>query len=66
MRFRGASGPSRRRRRAPGGAEQSGGDRLVSLAGATFRAVADLERTRDALDVLTDTEQLEAELAAAR
>jgi hypothetical protein len=67
----------RRRRAAAGeldggeGVEQGGGDRPVSLAGATLRAVAarlvaDLERTRDALDVLTDTEQLEAELAAVR
>jgi hypothetical protein len=67
----------RRRRAAAGeldggdGAEQGGGDRPVSLAGATLRAVAarltaDLERTRDALGVLTDTEQLEAELAAVR
>jgi hypothetical protein len=67
----------RRRRAAAGeldgsdGAEQGGGERPVSLAGATLRAVAarliaDLERTRDALSVLTDTEQLEAELAAVR
>jgi len=67
----------RRRRASAGeldgseGAEQGGGDRPVSLAGATLRAVAvrlvaDLERTRDALGVLTDTEQLEAELAAVR
>ena len=67
----------RRRRAAAGeldgsdGAEQGRGERPVSLAGATLRAVAarliaDLERTRDALGVLTDTEQLEAELAAVR
>jgi colicin import membrane protein len=67
----------RRRRAGAGeldgseGAEQGRGDRPVSLAGATLRAVAarlvaDLERTRDALGVLTDTEQLEAELAAVR
>ena len=66
-----------RRRRAAAGeldgseAEQGGGERPVSLAGATLRSVAarligDLERTRDALGVLTDTEQLEAELAAVR
>ena len=51
--------------------DRTAGDRPVSLAGATLRAVAarlagDLERTRDALTVLTDSEQLEAELAAVR
>src|SRR5439155_26674639 len=65
-----------RRRRTTAGEpegeeERAGGDRPVSLAGATLRAVAarlvgDLERTRDALTVLTDSEQLEAELAAVR
>ena len=65
-----------RRRRADAGEgdvedERAGGERPVSLAGATLRHVAarlagDLERTRDALAVLTDSEQLEAELAAVR
>jgi hypothetical protein len=43
----------------------------VSLAAASLRAVAarlagDLERTREALAVLSDSEQLEDELAAVR
>ena len=60
-----------RRRRDRGRGRRAGGERPVSLAGATLRAVAarlagDLERTREALRVLTDSEQLEAELAAVR
>ncbi|MGO9961467.1 MAG: hypothetical protein ACLP50_36755, partial [Solirubrobacteraceae bacterium] len=65
-----------RRRRGTAGdneddVDRAGGDRPVSLAGATLRAVAvrlatDLERTREALGILTDSEQLEAELAAVR
>ena len=73
-----------RRRRAAAGegddgdAERDGGDRPVSLAAMSLRALAsklsgdlqrtsaDLERTREVIGVLTDTEQLEAELAAVR
>src|SRR5664279_917758 len=65
-----------RRRRAGAGesdgeADHAGGERPVSLAAASLRAVAtrlagDLERTREALAVLSDSEQLEAELAAVR
>ena len=66
----------RRRRAAVGESddgerEHAGGDRPVSLAAMTLRALAgrlagDLERTREVIAVLTDTEQLEAELAAVR
>ena len=55
-----------------GGEEvERGGDRPVSLAAASLRSIAsrlavDLERTRDVVGVLRDTEQLEAELAAVR
>lgn len=66
-----------RRRRAEAGEVDeradagAGGDRPVSLAGASLRAVAsrltgDLERTRDALATLGDSEALETELAAVR
>jgi hypothetical protein len=48
---------------------RAGGDRPVSIAAATLRTVAtrlagDLERTREAIALLTDSEQREAELAA--
>ncbi len=65
----------RRRREAAGesdaAVERPGGDRPVSIAGASLRSVAvrlaaDLERTREAIALLTDSEQLEAELAAVR
>jgi hypothetical protein len=64
----------RRRREAAGESdtvERPGGDRPVSIAGASLRMVAtrlagDLERTREAIALLTDSEQLEAELAAVR
>ncbi len=60
-----------RRRRAAAGegeddrSESPGGDRPVSLAGASLRAVAtrlagDLERTREALATLSDSEAMEA------
>jgi len=73
-----------RRRRAAAGegddgaGEPVGGDRPVSLAAMSLRALAgklsgdlqrtavDLERTREVIGLLTDTEQLEAELAAVR
>ena len=60
-----------RRRRAEAGEVDeradagAGGDRPVSLAGAS-RLTGDLERTRDALATLGDSEALEAELAAVR
>src|SRR5664279_1371492 len=55
-----------RRRRAgesDGEADHAGGERPVSLAAASLRAVAtrlagDLDRTREALAVLSDSEQL--------
>ena len=65
----------RRRREAAGesdaGVERPGGDRPVSIAGASLRSVAvrlagDLERTREAIALLTNSEALEAELAAVR
>lgn len=51
--------------------EPSGTERPVSLAAASLRALigrlsADLERTRQVIVALSDTEQLEAELAAVR
>jgi hypothetical protein len=64
----------RARRRRPEdpattGGPSDGGDRPVSLAAMTLRGVAqrfaeDLQRGLDALQVLTDVEQLEAELAS--
>src|ERR1700678_3710058 len=65
----------RRRRTAAGEPSaqdgERGWDRPVSLAAASLRGLAsrlagDLERPREAIAVLTDTEQLEAELAAVR
>jgi len=65
---------SERRRRAgevEGTETESGGERPVSLARVTVRMMAsrlasDLQRTREALGVLGDSEQCEAELAAVR
>ena len=53
------------------GRDSAGEERPVSAAAATLRALvgrlsADLERTRQAIGVLSDVEQLEAELAAVR
>jgi colicin import membrane protein len=66
----------RRRRAAAGELEgddpdRGGGERPVSLAIASIGSLAkrladDMARTRELLAVLTDTEQLEAELAAVR
>jgi hypothetical protein len=66
----------RARRRRPedpatAGGPSDGGERPVSLAAMTLRGVAqrfaeDLQRGLDALQVLTDVEQLEAELASVR
>jgi hypothetical protein len=65
-----------RRRRAAAGEfegeqDQGGGERPVSLAIASIGQLAkrhgdDMARTRELLAVLTDSEQLEAELAAVR